>query len=68
MAELKIVCQTSKEHKRFFTTAAEIHDWEVDETGEFIKDLGCSEMVSRPDENSSFSCKTCGAKPTVESE
>lgn len=55
-------CTKNKKHKKFITTAHEVHDWVVDEDGEFIKDLGCSELASYPDEGNIWTCQICGSK------
>lgn len=61
----KAVCPKSKKHKTFITTAHEVHDWIVDENGEFIKDLGCLEIASDPDSNNIWTCEVCGAEAVV---
>jgi len=59
---MKAVCPKSNKHKRFGTTAHEVHDWEVDETGDFIRDLGCSEVAHKPDRGNIWNCMVCGAE------
>lgn len=58
----KAVCPNNKKHKLFATTAHEVHDWIVDEFGEFVKDLGCSEVSEEPDTSNIWTCKSCGAE------
>jgi len=63
---MKARCPKSKKHKLFTTTAHEVHDWVVDEDGEFIEDLGCSEVAADPDPGNCWTCKVCGADAIVE--
>lgn len=52
-------CPKNPNHKVFLTTAHEVHDWEVDPDGGFIKDLGCSEIAAKPDHGNIWVCKKC---------
>jgi len=61
---MKAVCPKSKDHKRFSTGVIEYHDWEVDEEGNFIKDLG-SEQSEKPLADSLWTCRECGAEANV---
>jgi len=63
---MKAKCPNNPDHKRFGTTAHEVHDWIVDENGDFIEDLGCSEMDSGPDSGNTWTCMECGAEAIVE--
>jgi hypothetical protein len=64
---MKATCPNNSEHKRFTTTAIEIHDWLVDQDGEFIRDLGCSQVYEYPDKlNSVWTCTMCDAEATFE--
>jgi len=65
---MKITCPKNKKHNQFITTAHEVHDWVVDEQGNFIKDLGCSEVAAKPDPDNCWNCRTCGADAKVEKE
>jgi TPP-dependent indolepyruvate ferredoxin oxidoreductase alpha subunit len=65
---MNVKCPKSKRHKRFVTTAHEVHDWVLDENGEFVKDLGCSEMSADPDINNIWTCHVCGAQAIVTEE
>lgn len=56
------VCPKNKKHKVFLTTAHEVHDWEVDPNGDFIKDIGCSEIAAKPDRGNIWTCKACGSQ------
>jgi len=60
------VCPNNKNHKKFMTTAHEVHDWIVDEEGEFIQDLGCSEIAAKPDRGNTWTCITCKANARFE--
>lgn len=51
-------CPNNREHDQFVTTAHEVHDWVVDAEGNFIEDLGCSEVAVWPD---TWTCSICGA-------
>ena len=55
------VCPNNPAHHHFITTAHEAHTWEVDEDGDFIKDLGCDEVTHQPDEGNIWTCTECGA-------
>ena len=63
---MKAVCPKSKKHKRFVTTAWEVHNWVVDENGEFVRDMGCNEIGHRPDRDNIWNCKKCGAEAVFE--
>jgi len=52
-------CPKNPNHKKFITTAHEVHDWVVDENGEFLKDLGCSEVAAKPDTGNIWTCAIC---------
>jgi len=59
---IKAICPKNKKHNKFVTTAHEVHDWIVNEFGECVKDLGCSEISVAPDINNIWICEVCGAK------
>lgn len=63
---MKATCPNNPEHKEFSTTAHEVHDWKVDEEGNFLDDLGCSETAAKPDAGNIWTCIECGAEATVE--
>jgi len=63
---MKITCPKSKRHKRFSVSAHEVHDWKVDETGEFVKDMGCIDIAHSPERGDLFTCCTCGAEAKVD--
>lgn len=54
-------CPNDPNHKEFITTVHQVHDWVVDQQGNFIEDLGCSEVATFPDINNIWFCKQCGA-------
>ena len=56
------ICPTDPNHKEFITTAHEVHDWVVDENGDFLEDLGCSETAHKPNSGNIWTCKKCGAE------
>ena len=58
-------CPNNPLHDRFITTAHEIHDWVVDSKGNFVQDLGCSEVAAKPDVNNIWVCKICGEEAEV---
>lgn len=60
-----VKCPRSPFHNEFITTAHEVHDWVVDGEGNFLEDLGCSEVAAYPDVNNTWTCKICGAKAVV---
>ena len=55
------VCPNNPNDKEFYTTADEVHDWKVDGEGNFIEDLGCSEVAHSPDTNNVWTCAICEA-------
>lgn len=59
-------CPTDPDHKTFVTAAAEMHDWVVDETGAFIEDRGCTEVLHKPQSSNIWECATCGTAAVVE--
>ena len=63
---MKISCPKSKKHKRFITTAHEMHEWVVDELGNFVKDNGCLEVTVEPEKGNCFTCNVCGSEAKVE--
>ena len=54
----RFTCPKDKSHTTFLTSAIERHDWEVDEEGNFKKDLGCYD--SKLNDGCEVTCKTCG--------
>lgn len=62
---MKATCPKNPAHKRFVTAAAEMHDWLVDERGEFIEDKGCTEVLHKPESSNIWECADCGAQATV---
>jgi len=56
---MKATCPKNPKHKNFITTAHEVHDWVVDEEGNFIRDLGCTEVAHKPDPDNCWTCDTC---------
>ena len=62
---MKLTCPNNKKHKRFVTTAHEVHDWIVDNKGEFVDDKGCTEVTHEPDSHDTFQCAVCNADAMV---
>ena len=62
---MKIVCPKDPSHKSFSVTAHEVHDWEVDEKGEVVKDLGYLEMSHMPTVGDLFTCLKCFTEAKV---
>ena len=62
---MKAICPKNKEHKSFKTTAHEVHDWKVDEHGNFIEDLGCTEVAAKPDRDNIWTCTICGSQAYI---
>ena len=63
---MKARCPKDQTHKRFVTTAHEMHDWVVDEHGEFVADLGCIQVDHGADVGNIWGCKECGSEAIVE--
>jgi len=62
---MKAICPKDENHKLFITTAHEVHDWVVDETGDFVEDVECIEVSADPNSGNCWTCKICGAEATV---
>lgn len=45
---MKIICPEYPHHSEFVTTAHEVHEWVVDQSGEFLMDRGCLEVSHKP--------------------
>ena len=58
-------CPNNSSHNEFVTTAHEVHDWVVDSDGNFIEDLGCSEIAASPSIDNIWRCRICGAEAIV---
>ena len=59
---MNIVCTKNSKHKRFYTTAHIMQEWEVDEQGEFRKvTIDCMEVTHGADYGNIFTCAVCGA-------
>ena len=65
---MKAVCPNNPEHKRFITVAHVAEDWIVDEKGNFLDNLGCSEVVAHPLSDNIWTCADCGAEAKVKEE
>ena len=63
---MKATCPKDPNHKKFITVAHEVHDWVVDENGDFVEDMGCSETAHGPNTDNIWTCKECGAEAIVE--
>ena len=59
-------CPSNPEHKLFVTVAHEMHDWVVDEDGEFVEDLGCVQVSHDPDSGNIWRCAICNTEAIVE--
>ena len=59
------ICPKNPGHKKFITTAHEVHEWVVDKQGEFIKDLGFIDTAHGPTKGNLWTCKTCGTEAKV---
>ena len=42
-----------------------MHDWVVDEHGEFVADLGCIQLTHGADVGNIWGCKECGSEAIV---
>ena len=62
---MKAICPTNPKHNRFITVAHVSQDWEVDEEGNFIDDLGSFETVAEPNAGNVWTCKICHAEAIV---
>ena len=63
---MKITCPNNADHKRFSVTAHVAQLWEVDEDGDFTKELkACTDVDHQPDEHDCYVCQECGAEATV---
>lgn len=60
------ICSNNSSHKKFVTVAHEMHDWEVDEKGDFVKDLGCVQTTHGPNKDNIWTCAICGAEAIVD--
>lgn len=56
------ICPNDPEHKTFRTSVTECHDWKVDGSGNFIEDLGCTEVLHKPHTGNVWECVECGAE------
>lgn len=65
---MKVTCSKNPLHDQFVTSAHEVHDWIVDEAGNFIEDLGCREVAHKPDPDNCWFCRICGNDAKVERE
>lgn len=63
---MRAICPNNSDHKLFVTTAHEVHDWEVDENGNFVEDLGCVDISHRPEPGNIWTCKICNTEAKVE--
>ena len=66
MPNYKVSCPKDPAHKEFITSAHEVHDWVVDENGEFKEDLGCDQVAHYPDADNCWTCRVCGEDANVE--
>lgn len=63
MTSLKLKwCPNNPNHKTFVTTAHEVHEWVVDEAGNFISDRGCIEVAHSPNKSNIWTCSECGVE------
>jgi tRNA1(Val) A37 N6-methylase TrmN6 len=63
---MKITCPKNKRHKHFLTTVHEMHEWVIDNAGEFVEDKGCLQTVHGPTKGNLFICNTCKSEAIVE--
>lgn len=63
---MKATCPKNPKHKKFVTTAHEMHEWVVDEKGGFVKDKGWLEVTDNPDQDNVWTCYTCGAEAVIQ--
>ena len=63
---MKATCPKDPTHKRFKTVAHEMHEWLVNEEGDFIEDIECLEVSHDPDIGNIWTCAECGAEAKVE--
>jgi hypothetical protein len=62
---LKAICSKMPSHKTFIVSAHVVETWEVDEHGNFLKRIDCTDVTHRPDSNDIWECATCGAEAMV---
>ena len=58
-------CPKNPDHKKFVTSASEVHDWLVDEHGNFLEDRGCTETLHKPHADNIWECAECGYTAVV---
>lgn len=66
MLTLKVRCPKNPKHDRFTATAHVTQTWEVDERGNFIKEISTDDTTHSPDKDDIWYCKKCGARAIVE--
>jgi hypothetical protein len=62
---MKITCPNCPKETRFDVSAHEVHDWTVDEKGNFVEDKGCVDMAHKPESGDHFTCQSCGGTAKV---
>ena len=63
---MKAVCPKNPNHKKFIVTAHVTQEWEVDDTGDFIRCTSeCDDVTHAPDAQDIWECSECGAEATV---
>ena len=60
-----LVCPKNNRHRKFSTTAKELHDWIVDEEGNFVDDLGCRDVIGKLGMKDEYECSLYGTKAVV---
>jgi hypothetical protein len=62
---MKAMCPNNPDHNRFVTVVHEMHEWVVDEKGDFVEDKECLEVTHDPDKDNIWTCYLCGAQAKV---
>lgn len=61
--KMKMKCPKDPNHKKFKTTAHVIQLWEVDETGDFLREINSAEDITHwPSTDNTWTCSVCGAE------
>jgi hypothetical protein len=63
---MKAVCPNDVNHDKFLTIAYEMHEWLVDEKGQYLDDNGCIDVSVWPQKENHWQCAICGSEAKVD--
>jgi succinate dehydrogenase/fumarate reductase-like Fe-S protein len=63
---MKAVCPNNEKHNKFLASAHVVQTWEIDNEGNFLKEVSTDETTHSPNTDDVWTCAICGEEATFQ--